>query len=80
MNAIKEAYNSLVKERDQLLYLHSDLASQRVILSKQIQDLEKKLREVSDKYEEKTQQKLSELNNQIAGLARMLPNHVKVPA
>lgn len=76
-NTIKETYDKLVKEKEEILQKAAPLEKQKEEKLAVLRAAEKEYNAVCEEYKAITQPRLYDVSVEIAALARLLPNHVK---
>jgi hypothetical protein len=76
---IREAYEKLIAERDAIIDNASELAKNKEEKLAAYRAAEEAYNAATEAYKNATQPRLFEVSNEIAAMARMLPEHVKAP-
>lgn len=78
-NVIREAYEKLIAERDAIIDKAAELAKNKEEKLAEYRKAEEAYNAACEAYKNATQPRLFEVSNEIAAMARMLPEHVKAP-
>lgn len=76
---IREAYEKLIAERDAIIDNAAALAKKKEETLEVYRAAEEAYKTATEAYQNATQPRLFEVSNEIAAMARMLPEHVKAP-
>ena len=77
---IREAYEKLIAERDAIIDKAAELAKAKEETLTVYRAAEDAYKTACEAYKNATQPRLFEVSNEIAAMARLLPEHVKAPA
>jgi predicted nucleic acid-binding Zn-ribbon protein len=78
-DVIREAYDKLVAEKKEITDKSYPLREEREGIITRVRAVEAELKKIDDEIASIEKPRLFDLDNEIAALARMLPNHVKAP-